>query len=220
MKPKTVEIFRKAAALGGITFLLSPGGTLSAQNNWVLKKEKEGIKISTKQSERSKFNDIRVEMNLPGNIYQLAAILTDVTHYSQWSYATKKSIFIKRITPNKLVYYSEFTAPWPATNRDLYAVMEVNIDSSLHLLKVISVGDKSYLPANNDLVRIPYSKGSWDISTVSRKIIHLTYVLELNPGGTVPAWILNLFSTKAPFETFKNLKNKMALLNPDHSNHE
>jgi START domain len=207
-------------ALYIFSYLLSIEGTLSAQNNWVLKKEKEGIKISTKQSNRSKFNDIRVEMNLPGNIYQLAAILMDVTHYSQWSYATKKSIFVKRITANKLVYYSEFSAPWPATNRDLYAVMEVNIDSILHLLKVISVGDKNYLPAKNELVRIPYSKGLWDISTVSLKIIHLTYVLELDPGGTVPAWILNLFSTKAPFETFKNLKNKMALLNTGNSNHE
>ena len=201
------------------SFLLSFGGTLPTQNNWIFKKEKEGIKISTRKSERSRFNDIKVEMNLSGNIYQLASILLDVNNYNQWSYATKKSILIKRITPDKLVYYSEFGAPWPATNRDLYAVMEVNIDSSLHLLRVISIGDKNYLPVKSDLVRIPYSKGLWNISTVSPKIIHLTYVLELDPGGSVPAWILNLFATKAPFETFKNLKNKMALLNPDHSNH-
>src|SRR6202023_1493167 len=107
------------------SYLLSLGGTLPTQNNWIFKKEKEGIKISTRQSERSRFNDIKVEMSLSGNIYQHASILLDVTHYSQWSYATKKSILIKRITPNKLVYYSEFSTPWPATNRDLYAVMEV-----------------------------------------------------------------------------------------------
>ncbi|HMC85567.1 MAG TPA: START domain-containing protein [Chitinophagaceae bacterium] len=194
--------------------LLLMGGSLSAQNNWILKRDKEGIKISTRRSDRSRFNDIKVEMDLPGNIGQLTAILVDVNKYSQWSYSTKKSVLIKKITPNKLIYYSEISAPWPVTNRDLYAIMEINTDSVLHLLKVVSVGDKNYQPPISDLVRIPYSKGVWNITTVSNKVIHLNYVLEVDPGGSVPAWILNLFSTKAPLETFKNLRDKMALLNP------
>jgi hypothetical protein len=194
--------------------LVLMGGSLAAQNNWILKRDKEGIKISTRQSARSRFNDIKVEMDLPGNIGQLAAILIDVDRYNQWSYSTKKSVLIKKVTANKLIYYSEISAPWPATNRDLYAVMEINTDSVSHLLQVISVGDKNYQPPKSDLVRIPYSKGVWNITTVSNKVIHLNYVLEVDPGGSVPAWILNLFSTRAPLETFKNLKNKMALLNP------
>jgi hypothetical protein len=188
-------------------------GSLFAQKNWVLRKDKEGIKISTRQSDRSKFNDIKVEMDLPGTIFQLAAILTDVNKYTQWAYSTSKSMFIKRITPNKLVYYSEFVAPWPAMNRDLYAVMEITTDSIHHLLKVISVGEHDYQPPKLDLVRIPYSKGLWYTTTVSENVIHLIYVVELDPGGSVPAWIVNIFSTKAPLETFKNLKNKMASLN-------
>src|ERR1700688_343566 len=87
-------------------------GSLFAQKDWVLRKDKEGIKISTRQSNRSRFNDIKVEMDLPGTIFQLAAILMDVDKYTQWAYSTSKSMLIKRITPNKLVYYSEFNAPW------------------------------------------------------------------------------------------------------------
>jgi hypothetical protein len=189
-------------------------GTLSAQNNWVLKKDKEGIKISTRKSDRSKFNDIKVEMDLPGNIYQLAAILTDVGNYTRWSYSTKKSVLIKKASPSKLIYYSEFSVPWPASNRDLYAVFDINIDTVHKSLKIISVGEKDYRPVQNDLVRIPFSSGVWDIRTVSDKIIHLNYVLEVDPGGSIPAWILNLFGTKAPLETFENLKHKMELLNP------
>lgn len=194
-----------------VLFFIIHGEILLAQNAWVLKKDKEGIKISTRQSDRSKFNDIKVEMDLPGNIFQLSSILMDVNQYNQWSYATRKSMLIKKTASNRLVYYSEFNTPWPATNRDLYAEMEVDIDSASKLLRVVSVGNRNYLPVNSDLVRIPYSKGVWDISTVTNKIIHLKYVLELDPGGSVPAWILNLFSTKAPFETFKNLQTKMAL---------
>ena len=193
-------------------FQLLPG-SLFAQKNWVLRKDKDGIQISTRQSDLSKFNDIKVEMDLPGTILQLAAILTDVDKYSQWAYSTGKSMLIKRITPHTLVYYSEFNAPWPVMNRDLYAVMEITTDSIYHLLKVISVGEQNYQPPKRDLVRIPFSKGLWNVTTISRNVIHLIYVVEIDPGGSVPAWIVNIFSTKAPFETFKNLKNKMASLN-------
>jgi hypothetical protein len=189
-------------------------GSLHAQNKWIVRKEKEGIKISTRQSDRSLFNDIKVEMDLPGSIYQLATILMDVDQYTQWSNSLKKSVLIKKEGANKLIYYSEINAPWPASNRDLYAVMDITTDSVSQSLKVISVGEKNYRPAIKNLVRIPYSKGVWEITTVNNKSIHLNYVLEVDPGGSVPAWIMNLFSTKAPMETFESLKDKMALLNP------
>jgi hypothetical protein len=201
--------------LSGILLLLLifSEESLSAQNNWILKKDKDGIKISTRQSDHSKFNDIKVEMDLTGNINQLSGILTDVARYTEWCYSTKKSAIIKKVNSNKLIYYSQINTPWPAMNRDLYSIVEVGIDSVFHKLKVVSVGAKDYQPVNKDFVRIPYSNASWDVTSISNKTIHLIYILQVDPGGSVPAWIMNLFATKAPLETFENLKHKMFLLN-------
>jgi hypothetical protein len=195
-------------------FLFLPATlSLCGQNNWVLKKDKDGIKISSRHSELSKFNDLKIEMDLTGNISQLSAIILDVEKYTQWAYATKTCSLIKRISNSEVIYYSEIGVPWPATNRDFYAHCKIIHDSVSRSLKVVSVGLKDYKPEKKNLVRIPMSKGTWDISTVSDKLIHLKYILELNPGGSVPAWVLNLFSTKGPLETFENLKKKMILLN-------
>ena len=197
-----------------LILLMSLQQTLPAQNNWVLKKDKEGIQISTRHSDRSKFNDIKVEMDLPGNVYQLANILEDIADYPKWSYSTKTAVLLKKVNLHQYIYYSNYSAPWPASDRDLYSIMETKIDSTFHSLKVISNGKSDYRPENSGLVRIPYSKSVWEITTVTPQIIHLIFVLELDPGGSVPAWILNLFSTKGPMVTFENLKHKMALLNP------
>lgn len=193
---------------------MSVSHTLSAQNNWILKKDKGGIQISTRRSDRSKFNDIKVEMDLPGNIYQLANILEDFANYPQWSYSTKTAVLIKKVDHDKYIYYSNYSTPWPVADRDLYSIMETKTDSIFRSLKVISNGKSDYRPEKSGLVRIPYSKSVWEITTVTPKIIHLIFVLELDPGGSVPAWILNLFSTKGPQVTFENLKHKMVLLNP------
>jgi hypothetical protein len=57
------------------------------------------------------------------------------------------------------------------------------------------------------------SRGIWNVTTISSKIIHLEYILAVNPGGSVPAWILNIFATRGPMETFERLKEKMVSLN-------
>lgn len=194
-------------------FFLSSPCLLFSQNDWVLKKEKNGIKVYNRPSKVSRLDDIKVEVDLPGNVFQVAEILSDVEKYPQWAYATKTCDLVKKINDREFIYYSEIEVPWPATNRDFYASFKVSVDSTARSLNVVSIGMKDYRPANKNLVRIPLSKGLWNISTVSDKKVHLVYILQLDPGGSVPTWVMNLFITKGPLETFENLKKKMESLN-------
>jgi START domain len=184
------------------------------QGSWTLLKEKDGIKISSRPASASQFNDIRVEVDLPGNIDQLKSILLDVGHYKDWSYATKKSVLVKQLAADKLIYYTEIEVPWPATNRYFYANFELKEDSLAHSIQVLAINLPDYMPVPRDLVKVLFTKGIWNISTNSKRSIHVDYMLELNPGGSLPAWVLNLFSTKGPMETFENIKQKMIALNP------
>ena len=184
-----------------------------AQNDWTLEKEKDGIKISSRHAVASQFNDIRVELDLSGTAEQLSGILLDVNHYKDWSYATKKSVLIKQLGPGKLIYYTEIEVPWPATNRCFYANFEMKENATAHSVQVVSVNLPDYGSVPSDLMKVPFTRGVWNITTVSTEKIHVDYVLQLNPGGSLPAWVLNLFSTKGPLETFENIKKKMAALN-------
>ena len=186
---------------------------LYGQSNWTIVKEKDGIRLSSRPASSSQFNDIRVELDLPGNIEQLKNILLDVNHYKDWSYATKKSVLIRKLGVDKVIYFSEFEVPWPATNRYFYANIELKEDSVAHSLSVLALNLPNYLPVYKDLVEVTFTKGIWKVSTISNKSIHVDYILELNPGGSLPSWVINLFSSKGPMETFENIKQKMTALN-------
>jgi START domain len=196
-----------------LILLITMNFSLYGQANWTVEKDKDGIKISTRPAASSQFNDIRVETDLPGNIEQLKTILLDVNRYKEWSYATKKSSLIKTLGPGRLIYYSEFEVPWPATNRYFYADIDLKEDSNAHTLNVIAVNLPNYLPAYKDLVEVVFTKGIWKVTTLSGKAIHVDYTLQLNPGGSLPSWVINLFSSKGPMETFENIKQKMISLN-------
>lgn len=192
-----------------LPFILFSSGTSS----WTLKTQKDGVTVYSRHSELSKFNDLKVEMDLPGSVSQLSAILLDVEKYPQWAYCTKLATLIKQISDDEVIYYSEISAPWPLTNRDLYADIKVTLDSSTHSMSLVSTGLNDYLPAKKGLVRVPRSRAVWNITTKSDKVIHLQYILEIDPGGSLPAWIVNMFATRGPTETFSNLRKKMELLN-------
>lgn len=189
------------------------GVHLYAQSSWNLQKEKDGIRISNRHTATSSFNDVRVELDVPGTIDQLASILEDIPNYTKWAYATKISRLVKQLGTGSLIYYSEIEVPWPATNRFFYARFEIKKDSAQGTMQLLSTNLPGYQPEPKDLVVVPFSRGVWNIRKLSEKSIHIDYVLELNPGGSLPAWILNLFSTKGPLETFENIKQKMTKLN-------
>jgi hypothetical protein len=41
-------------------------------------------------------------------------------------------------------------------------------------------------------------------------LVNVEYTLFADPGGSVPAWLINLFITKGPMESFKKLKEHLA----------
>jgi len=187
--------------------------SFSGPGIWMLTKDQDGIKMYSRHSEHSKFDDIKVETDFTGTTSQFISILEDIPKYTEWAYATKSAVLIKKINANEFIYYSEIDVPWPATDRDLYAHCKIISDHGSRSFKFIAESIKDYAPEKKNIVRIPLSKGTWNISTISDKLIHAEYQLELDPGGNVPAWLINLFSTKGPMETFANLKKKMKLMN-------
>jgi hypothetical protein len=185
----------------------------SEKNDWTLRREKDGIDIYSRPSDCSKVNDIRVVMDLPGTIEQLAAILRDINGYTGWIYSTRSATMVKKVSENEIIYYAEVGTPWPAANRDYYADLKFTFNPANHSMNVVSYGMKDYQPEKKDLVRVPMSRGSWTVTTQSAGKIHVQYTLQIDPGGSIPAWIVNSFVAKAPLETFSNLKKKMEEIN-------
>src|ERR1700740_889863 len=148
--------------ISSLSFLIVFASFAFAQNNWTLLKEKDGIKISSRHSPASPFDDIHVELDVTGNIEQMETILTDVSKYKEWSYATKVSRHIKSLGPGKFIYYTEIEVPWPATNRYFYANFELKKNKAERSMQIKAVNIPDYEPGPKDLVQVPLTRGTWN----------------------------------------------------------
>jgi hypothetical protein len=179
--------------------------TVSAQSDWTLNTEKEGIKIYTSLVPDSKIKAVKVECEFNATASQFVALLLDVNTCPEWVYHTKSCTLIKRVSPAELYYYSEISLPWPAQNRDFVAHLKVSQNTD----KVIVIDGPAvsgFVPVKDGIVRIDHSKSKWVITPIADNKIRVEYTLHVDPGGLVPAWMVNTFATEGPMHIFKKLK--------------
>lgn len=176
-----------------------------AQTNWKLSKEKDGIRIYTSTTDSSKYKNIRVTCELIGTIKKLQTILRDVRHHPDWVYKAKNIAIIKQNSPDDIIYYLETEIPWPVTDRDGVYHLTMKADSIHHSFSALVVSLPGYTPEKKGKIRILNSKAVWQVTEKDNKI-NIDYTFEVDPRGSLPAWAVNMFSDKGPYETFKNLE--------------
>jgi hypothetical protein len=178
----------------------------NAQTDWTLKKTNDGINIYTKTVSASGLKGIKVKCSLPAKLSQMVALIMDVDSGEDWVYGTKSSILLKKVSPSELYYYSEVDIPWPLSNRDFIAHLIVSQDPRTKVVTINGPTEANYLPVKKNIVRVNHSNGKWILTPTKNNIIQIEYTLEVDPGGTVPVWLVNLFATNGPTETFKKMK--------------
>lgn len=178
------------------------------QDDWKLKQNKDGIEIYTKPLENSHLKGIKVKCALPVTLSQLVTVIMDVNTAVEWVYSTKSSSLLKKTSPSELYYYSEVSLPWPINNRDFVAHLKVSQDPHSKVVTIDGPVIPNYIPEKKDIIRVRSSYGKW-VLTPQKNNVKIEYTLETDPGGSLPAWLVNLFVAKGPHETFVKLKQQL-----------
>ena len=187
-----------------ISAFLSQGAY--SQSDWVLKKEKNGIFVYELKKDTAAFNAIKVEAELIGKVEDLVFLVMDVEHHHEWAYGTRSATVLKRISETEIIFYKEIKSPGPVSDRDMVIRLKVLPGPEVKSARIESVALPAYVPPKEDLVRVPFSNETWVITTVAGQKIKISYYLKIDPGGSLPPLLVNLFVSRGPMETFEKLK--------------
>ena len=191
--------------LAGLVLCSAFASVAIGQYNWKLSKDADGIKVYLSEVKHSKFNNIKVECTLEGTYDKLVTIINHVNNQKSWVYNNISSSIVSRVSPNEFYYYTKTHLPWPMTNRDAVIHLKMDKDSLNRFLKVSAVSVPDYVAKKSDLVRVPRSNVSWYVTMPTTKTISIVYIFDAEPGGNLPAWVVNMFTEKGPYESFKKL---------------
>jgi len=184
-----------------LMFGLSPA---MAQGPWELKRDEGGIQVYTRKAAKGNIKELRVTCELDATKTQLINTLENIGDYSSWVYSNKKSYILKVITPQNIIYYTQSHLPWPIKDRDL--VIELNITPTADMLNIQAKSLPDYMAKKSDYIRVPYSLATWKVTQARDNKLKVDYTFSIDPGGNIPAWLVNATMAIGPYNSFAKLK--------------
>ncbi|HEX5668442.1 MAG TPA: START domain-containing protein [Chitinophagaceae bacterium] len=181
----------------------------AAQKTWKLISEKDGIYVYTQNLEDSKFKAVRAVCTVDCGVAKLAYVLMDVSNTRDWVYATKVCTLLKKMSPTDIYYYPEVELPWPVSNRDFIIRITLTQDQKTKVARIVAENHPQYVPEKKNVIRIPKSAGNWILTPLGDGRTKVEYVIHVDPGGSVPAWLVNMLADVGPYSSFTKLKKEV-----------
>ncbi len=210
-KNKSMQIKRLFSFLAPGVLLFIPF-LLFAQNSsgWELKRDKGGIRVYMKTVEGSNIKKLKFETEIEASLNAIAAILTDVESFDDWVYASVKSETIEQVTDTEVYYYTEIEFPWPMSNRDIVLHSTFWQDPKTMAIHSKSSAKHFMLPEKEGIVRMTKTDLHWIVTPVGNGKVKIDYYLDADPGGSIPAWMVNLAADQGPLQTMVKFKEEIA----------
>lgn len=187
-----------------ITFCFNLTKTLAQVNDWVLKKDKQGVEVYTREDKLTGLIEFKATTIFQASIDTILNVFRNVEGYSEWMADTKISLTLKQINEFESYIYFEAQVPWPLENRDILLYQKIKKTDDETIISL--TGKPDYIPKKKGITRIEKASGSWEFITLPRNKVKVTYTFLADPGLNIPKWIINLFIVDGPSKTLLNLK--------------
>jgi hypothetical protein len=198
---------KKVLLIGFVALLIHP--VVAQEEGCKLKKDTDGIMVYACKSDNAKFKSLKADFTIHHtSINELVALLKDVANYPKWQYNMTSAEILKRESDESIITRSVIDAPWPVENRELivrYQITHKPERGEVHIEAKTLAYD---YPTTKGLLRIPFSHAEWIVQE-SGSSLKVNYTLHVDPGGSVPAWLVNMGIAEGPYHTFINLKKQL-----------
>ncbi len=172
---------------------------------WRFVKEAHGIKVYYRDIPKHNLNEVKIQTTFNTNLSTIVEALRDVETYPNWVYKASSSKIIKRFGDNEMIYYNKLDFPWPLSDRDIAIHTKIVQDQNSKEVTSISFAVPNSIPKNQDLVRILEFNSMWVFKPINGKV-QAEYTFKSNPGGNIPAWMVNMSLDEGPIKTIQNFK--------------
>ncbi|MBD1574934.1 START domain-containing protein [Vibrio sp. S11_S32] len=181
----------------------------SKQQSWQLYKEQDGIRISQFEHPNG-LVEIRAIMQVNTSLSGFLYLLQDVDNAPQWLDNVYRTQVLEQINSKENIVYTQFSAPWPAQDRDMVTYSYFSQLDREHFILVIEDAT-AFLPPQEGYIRITDVKAKWQLQKLASGKTHIIYTAFADPGGALPDWLVNDLARKGAMNTFIALRQRLPL---------
>jgi hypothetical protein len=195
-----------------------------AAEPWHKINEQDEIEVYRRQSADSNIYEFRGTGAVQASIPKIIALLTDTALMPEWIYACTRAetieknytydSFDKQVNEYYKIIHVENELPWPIRNRDY--VFKSHLDyfppqkaeRETVVVESINIATDAVPPRKN-VVRVPLMHSQIKLvnhNGPGQKKTVVDFTIQIDPGGVIPTWLVNLVSKRIPHKTIMSLR--------------
>ena len=143
---------------------------------------------------------------------EYVSVILDTDAYPDWVPRCLETRNIEKINDKELIIYAVYAGAWPTSDRDYAARVSVASAPDMSTVRVdterVELPDTA--PVVTERVHIPHLKSSWIFEQINQNSTRVELRAYVDPGGWIPAWLVNWGYRKIPYQFLKNLESHIA----------
>ncbi len=178
-----------------------------AGNYWQFESNDDGITIYTHEHKKG-LVEIRAQMFTPTTYGAFLTLLEDSDNIPNWVEHASHCRVLQQISATENFVYTQFSASWPAKNRDMVTYSKYWLDELGFTLKIKDAPESTFAE-QSDYIRIHSVDATWTLQKLTDGTTFIEYKAFADPGGEVPIWLVNNLTKQSARATFTKLRAQL-----------
>ena len=174
--------------------------------DWKFVAKDDNITTYTCKAEGSAIKRVKMLAEYKVDFATLILHLNDVPHYPDWVFKCYESRLVKKSSETDFFYYMKTDLPFPLTDRDMVIHSSQWYTDDDLVFHAHALAADGLVEEDEDLVRITFFESDWTITDNQNGTVSIEYYVASDPGGYLPAWLVNLAITKGPLKNMQQLE--------------
>lgn len=181
------------------------GTTGFCQSDWELQKNKNGIKVWTKDYPDSKFKQFKATAKIEASLENVVAVFLDIENMGVWYDRVEKVTMVEKISEMEGTYKIDFELPWPVKDRISAVRAILSHDPQTNVVTVRTKYEDGIITESDRLV-VTDMHSEWILTPAEGGFVEIYHKGYMHPAGSLPAWIANSGVKEGPVKTLTALK--------------
>lgn len=170
---------------------------------WELQRNDEQAMAYSRIDKATGLQVCRVETVMKASLNALVAMQRDAARIPQWMDGVKSSRIVQE-ADNYYITHTLVPSPWPVKDRDSVVRSDIRQqDDGSVLIEFASV--EGVVPLQKNYERVQNVKGCWCFTPLQDGKTRVEYEVMVDPGGKLPAWLVNRFALDVPYNSIKQM---------------
>lgn len=197
-------------ALLALVVVSASGAMLAADDPaWRMESNSDGIALYRGAVSGTGVVPVKATMTVPGSIAEVSLVLEDIPRRREWMGSRTESVLLERASDYDQVEHLHVNMPWPVLDRTalIRATITVAGDRRGATITARSI-DAHSADTLPKLVRATVHESTFQMTQTPAGVEVLALVF-IDPGGSIPKWIVNYFSRRVARSTLAGLRKQV-----------